>query len=425
MIYLDNAATSFPKPESVYETVDRFGRTLAGNPGRGGHRLSLGSARTIEDARRAVATLLGARHPERVIFTLNATDALNMAIKGMLRPGDHAVTSDLEHNSVSRPLEGLAVRGLITLTRLRSDDRGRIEPASLREAMTAKTRLVALCHASNVLGVVQDAATLAEETHKAGAVILFDASQSAGVMPIDVEAMGIDLLAITGHKALLGPMGTGALIVRDGVEISAWREGGTGGDSSSPTQPTLFPHYLEGGTPNALGLAGLEAGVRFVLDRGAGAIGRHEREMASRLARALVISPRVHILAAPPGAGDADQPVRSSEAGAQSSRNMAEACGERDERSVAAPVRGQGTARVQAALGLVAFTIDGYTPQEAAAILDESFGVAVRSGMHCAPYIHKRHGLFPDGTIRASAGAFTKAEEIDEAARAILALAGE
>ena len=426
MIYLDNAATTFPKPETVYETMDTFSRTTAGNPGRGGHRLTVGADAAIREARQAVATLFGVRDPERVIFTLNATDALNMAIKGVLRPGDHVITTDLEHNSVSRPLEGLAARGVITLDRLRSDDQGIIDPMQVREAVTPRTRMVAICHASNVLGVVQDAAAIAEETHRAGALLLLDAAQSAGIIPIDVDAMGIDLCAFPGHKSLLGPMGTGALIVRAGVTLAAWREGGTGGDSTSPTQPEIFPHYLEGGTPNAVGLAGLGAGVRVVLDRDPAVIGREERMLAVRFAASVARSARVRIIAAP-----ADEPDGSNPRGREPEGTRVPARARTTGSAVAAgstvatgsAAAGRDGGRVVSGTGLVAFTIEGFTPNEVATILDQNFGIAVRAGLHCAPYIHRRWGLMPDGTIRISAGPFTTPGEIDAAAAAILELA--
>ena len=385
MIYLDNAATSFPKPEEVYRTLDGFARSSAGNPGRAHHALARAAEDAILEARRLTAELLGASGPQRVVFTLNATDALNMAIKGVLRPGDHAITTDLEHNSVSRPLEGLAARGVITVTRLRSNDAGLVDPADLRAAAMPRTRLVAVCHASNVLGTVQDVSSLAAAAHAIGALLLVDGAQSAGALTVDVEAEGIDLFAFTGHKALLGPMGTGGLVLRQGVEVAAWREGGTGGDSSSPVQPSELPHRLEGGTPNAVGLAGFAAGVRWVRERGVGTIADHERAMTARLVRSIAGSPRVRI--------------------------------------VAAPVEGPGENRIVGRTGLVAFTIDGYAPQEVAAILDQRFGIGVRAGLHCAPYIHKRWGLFPGGTVRASAGPFTTEADVDAAAGAILAVA--
>jgi cysteine desulfurase/selenocysteine lyase len=385
VIYLDNAATSFPKPDEVYGALDSFARSSAGNPGRAHHALARAAEDAILEARRLTAELLGAPDPQRVVFTPNATDALNMAIKGVLRPGDHAITTDLEHNSVSRPLEGLAARGIITVTRLRSNDAGLVDPADVRAAAKPGTRLVAVCHASNVLGTVQDARALAEAAHAVGALLLVDGAQSAGALAVDVEAEGIDLFAFTGHKALMGPMGTGGLVVREGVEVGAWREGGTGGDSSSPLQPSELPHRLEGGTPNAMGLAGLAAGARWVMERGIEAIAEHERAMAARLAGAIAGSGRIRI--------------------------------------VAAPEDGPGSGRVVGRTGLVAFTIDGYAPQEVAAILDQSFGIGVRAGLHCAPYIHRRRGLFPGGTVRASAGPFTTEADVARAAAAILSVA--
>lgn len=404
MIYLDNAATSFPKPEAVHSAMEALARGGAGNPGRGGHRFARDAEGAIDGARRALARLLGASAPERVIFTLNATDALNMALKGALGPGDHAITSDIEHNSVSRPLEGLAAKGTITLTRVSTDDAGRVDPQAVRDAMTPRTKIVALSHASNVLGVLQDARALAEAAHAGGARLVLDASQSAGVIPIDVEGSGIDMLATTGHKALLGPMGTGALVLHSGVEIAAWREGGTGGDSSSPTQPRTLPHWLEGGTPNAIGLAGLGAGVRHILEQGPETIGAHERAMASRLAQALAALPRVRVVAAPIGA----ELPGADGAGTQARRAAGSA-------SVGATI--------SAAIGLVTFAIDGMEPSDVAAILDADYGIAVRSGLHCAPYIHRRHGLFPQGTVRASAGPFTTLAEIEAAASAIAEIA--
>lgn len=409
MIYLDNAATSFPKPESVLRAIESLWKDGAGNPGRGGHAFAQRSDAAIREARSAAARLFGAQDPDRVIFTLNATDALNMAIKGILGPGDHAVTSDLEHNSISRPLEALARAGTISLTRVRTDDAGLVDPAVLRNAMTPKTRLVAVAHVSNVLGVAQDVPALAKEAHARNAALLIDAAQSAGVLSIDVEAMGIDLLAFTGHKALLGPMGTGGLVVREGVPLRPWREGGTGGDSSSPVQPTVFPHYLEGGTPNAIGLAGLAAGITYVLERGVEAIREHEVALAKRLASELAKAPRIHIASSPAGDGPPSRGTgRDNEARAELAKREGS--------------DGAGLSQARSVMGLVTFTIEGYDPYEVATILDQSFGIAVRAGLHCAPYIHRRRDL-PGGTVRASAGPFTTEAEIDAAAAAILEIA--
>ncbi len=267
MIYLDNAATSFPKPEPVYQALDHFARTQLANPGRSSHRMAKEAERTIDNTRLALNRLFHGEAPERWIFTLNCTDGLNLAIKGAVRPGDHVITSDLEHNSISRPLRALEKAGVITLSRVASEG-GYIEPDAVRRALTPTTALVALTHASNVLGTVQPIEAIAAIVREAGALMLVDAAQSAGVVPIDLRASAIDLLAFPGHKALYGPTGTGALYVGPRARLRAWREGGTGGDSKNEVQPEELPHALEGGTPNALGIAGLAAGVAWVAERG-------------------------------------------------------------------------------------------------------------------------------------------------------------
>src|SRR3954451_24072738 len=287
MIYLDNAATSFPKPETVYQALDRFARTSLANPGRAGHKMALAAEHALDDCRHLLNQLFHGQAPERFAFTLNCTDALNMAFKGVLNEGDHVITTDLEHNSVSRPLRALELAGRITLTRVRADGGGTVSPDDVRRAVTPRTRLIALTHASNVLGTVQPIAEVGLIARSHDALLLVDAAQTAGVLPIDVQAMNIDLLALPGHKSLLGPTGTGALYVGPAAIVGAWREGGTGGDSSSETQPRDYPYFLEGGTPNVLGVAGLAAGIKFVTERGLDAIQRHEAELCERLWRRL------------------------------------------------------------------------------------------------------------------------------------------
>src|SRR4051812_27586862 len=272
MIYLDNAATSFPKPESVYQALDRFARSDLANPGRAGHKMALAAERALDEARHLLNQLFRGKEPERFVFTLNCTDALNMAFKGVLADGDHVITTDLEHNSVSRPLRALELAGRITLTPTPADAGGTVNPDEVRRAVTRHTRLIAMTHASNVLGTIQPVAAVGRIAREHDALFLVDAAQTAGVVPIDVQEMGIDLLAFPGHKCLLGPTGTGALYVGPRARVRAWREGGTGGDSASETQPCEFPYLLEGGTPNVLGIAGLAAGVRHVLEQGVGRI---------------------------------------------------------------------------------------------------------------------------------------------------------
>src|SRR5437667_3153287 len=246
MIYLDNAATSFPKPESVYQALDRFARTDLANPGRAGHKMALAAERALDDCRHLLNQFFHGEAPERFVFTLNCTDALNMAFKGVLTDGDHVITTNLEHNSVSRPLRKMELDGRITLTRIKADEGGTIDPDAVRQAITPRTRLIALTHASNVLGTVQPVTEVGRVAREHDLLFLVDAAQTAGVVPIDVQTSCIDLLAFPGHKSLLGPTGTGGLYAGPRAKLRPWREGGTGGDSSTPTQPTEFPYFLEG-----------------------------------------------------------------------------------------------------------------------------------------------------------------------------------
>jgi cysteine desulfurase / selenocysteine lyase len=369
MIYLDNAATSFPKPEPVYEALDRFARTSLANPGRAGHRMAVGAERALDEARHALNQFFHGAVPERWIFTLNCTDGLNLAIKGVVRPGDHVITTDLEHNSVSRPLVALQKAGVITLTRVASEN-GYVDPKAIKQAITSKTALVAMTHASNVLGTVQPIAAIGSIVRDAEALFLVDAAQSAGVVPIDLRAASIDLLAFPGHKALYGPTGTGALYTgpRTDGKLRPWREGGTGGDSSSATQPVDLPYLLEGGTPNVLGVAGLAAGIAWVAERGPDSLRKHEVELLQQVVNWVQDSDGWTV------AGRWDPETHVS------------------------------------ALSLV--TPDGLAPQDLGAILDTSFEIAVRPGLHCAPYIHRALGTFPDGTIRLSPGPFTTRDDI-------------
>ena len=374
MIYLDNAATSFPKPESVYQALDRFARTDLANPGRAGHKMALAAEHVLDDARHLLNQLMHGEGPERFIFTLNGTDALNMAFKGVLAAGDHVITTDLEHNSVSRPLRAMELAGKITLTRVAADTGGTIDPVAIKNAITPKTRLIALTHASNVLGTVQPIAEVGRLAREREVLFLVDAAQTAGVVPIDIQAMCIDLLAFPGHKSLLGPTGTGALYVGPAAIVGAWREGGTGGDSSSETQPRDYPYFLEGGTPNVLGVAGLAAGIRYVSEQGLETIRRHEVELCERLWK------------------------RLDEIGGY------EVFGHRD------PERRVGT---------LSFKSESLPAAEIGGILDQAFEIAIRPGLHCAPYIHRAIGSFPDGAVRVSPGAFSTADEIDRLADAL------
>jgi cysteine desulfurase/selenocysteine lyase len=374
MIYLDNAATSFPKPEPVYQALDRFARQDLANPGRAGHRMALASERALDDTRHLLNQLFNGEGPERFVFTLNATDALNMAIKGVLREGDHVITSNLEHNSVSRPLRALELAGTIQLTRVSADAGGTVDPDDIRRALTPKTRLIALTHASNVLGTVQPVAEVGQIARGRNILFLVDAAQTAGVLTIDVRVLNIDLLAMPGHKSLLGPTGTGVLYVGPRARVGVWREGGTGGDSASETQPREFPYFLEGGTPNVLGVAGLAAGIRYIQEQGIERLHAHEIGLVERLRRRLLEIDGCEVFGH-------DDPNR----------------------------------RVAA----LSFRVAGQSPLEIGSIFDGEFDIAVRPGLHCAPYIHRSLGTFPDGTVRVSPGPFNTEADIDKLAQAL------
>ncbi len=380
MIYLDNAATSFPKPEPVYRGMEDFVRASGANPGRGGHRRAVEAEAMINDTRRLLARLLGCARPERVVFGHNATDGLNMAIKGALRRGDHAITSVLEHNSVSRPLNQLEKDGVITLTRLPATADHLIDPGETARAFRSNTRLVALTHASNVTGTIQPIAAIGRVARERDALLLVDAAQSAGVVPIDFDDDHVDLLAFTGHKGLLGPTGTGGLVVGERAVVRPWREGGTGGDSTRPVQPEEFPHRLEGGTPNVFGIAGLREGARLLLERGVETVLPHERGLIRTFLTAL------------------KRPERLSWYGAD---------------RVIADRNGEGR------VGLVSLNVAGFAPAEVGAILDEQFDIAVRPGLHCAPYAHRHLGTFPQGTVRLSVGILTTDDDMRQAAAAL------
>ena len=375
MIYLDNAATSFPKPEGVYQALDRFARTSLANPGRAGHRMALAAEHALDDARHRLNRFFNGRDANRFIFTLNGTDALNIAIKGTLQAGDHVITTNLEHNSVSRPLVALANAGTITLTRVDADAGGTVQPEQIRAAITPETRMVAITHASNVLGTVQPIAEIGAVCREFDRVLfLVDAAQTVGVVPIDLQELPIDLLAFPGHKSLFGPTGTGALYVRPGVHVHPWREGGTGGDSATPTQPSDYPFFLEGGTPNVLGIVGMVAGLDYVESQGVDKIREHEVMLCDRL------------------------------------RGRLESAGGFDCLGHDDPTKRVGT---------FSFRHEALPAPELGGILDQAFTIAIRPGLHCSPYIHKSIGSYPDGLVRVSPGVFTTVEEIDQLADAV------
>jgi cysteine desulfurase family protein len=375
MIYLDNAATTWPKPPEVLKAIAYVLEQAGGNPGRSGHRLSIAAARVIYDAREDIAQLFNSE-PERVIFTENVTYALNLSIYGILKPGDHVVTSSMEHNSVMRPLRDLEKKG-VKLTVVQSKGDGTVNPVEFAKAITTATRLVVLIHASNVTGVIMPVAEVAKIAHRAGAMILVDAAQSAGVLPIDIQAMDIDLLGFTGHKGPLGPTGTGALIIGKNVDtkqIDPLVRGGTGSQSEKQEQPEFLPDKFESGTSNAVGIAGLGAGIRAVKEKGVQSIWEHEKNLVQVLREGLSVIKGVKLCC----------PAMPFES-----------------------------------VGIVSFTVQGKTVSEIGQRLDEEYDIMTRVGLHCAPAAHQTIGTFPQGTVRLAPGIFTTMDEIKQALKAI------
>jgi cysteine desulfurase/selenocysteine lyase len=374
MIYLDNAATSWPKPESVYEAMDGFLRNNAGNPGRGSHSMSLAAAGVVEETRALTAQLFNVGEKERIIFTLNCTDALNLGLKGVLKPGDHVITSSMEHNSVTRPLTKLAQQGVRVTRVLPGDRTGVVSVSDIESAINEDTRLIVIIHASNVTGIIQSIEEYGSIARKHNLIFMVDAAQSAGKHPIDVQSGKIDLLAFAGHKGLFGPPGTGGLYVGHRVDLDTLREGGTGSYSEEEKQPVILPDKYECGTLNSVGICGLGAGLKFIYSEGLEKIQACERDLTARLMDSLSRIPKVNL-------------YTSGDKARQSS--------------------------------VISFNIKGYAPSEVGAILDQEFDIKVRTGLHCAPVIHRTLGTFPLGTVRLSPGYFNTPDEIDFTVRAI------
>jgi len=382
MIYLDNASTAWPKPPEVARAMADFLERSGGNPGRSAHRLSIAAAQIVYDARERIAEFFNAPDPVKIIFTHNATHAINIALRGLLRPGDHVVTTSIEHNAVMRPLRALEREGVrLTVVPCASD--ASLNPSDVQRAIEPGTRLVVINHASNVTGTLLPVEAVAAIAHAAGSLLLVDAAQSAGVVPIDVRAMGIDLLAFTGHKGLLGPTGTGGLVIGDMVDVATMEPltcGGTGSDSELEEQPEHLPDKFESGTPNGVGLAGLGAGVRFVVERSVEAIRARGIELTRMLVEGLQSIPGATVF------GPADPSRRTA---------------------------------------VVSFTLAGCHVSEIALRLDEEYGVLCRPGLHCAPAAHHTIGTSPEGTVRFAPGFSATTHDIHTALEATKKVARE
>ena len=379
-VYLDNAATSFPKPPSVYDAVDFYQRHVGVAIGRGSYRQSLAVQRIVDQCRQQAARLLGAENPDRIVFTFSGTDGLNMVLLGICRPSDHVVTSVLEHNSVLRCLREMQERRGIEITTVAPRADGRIEPADVRRALRPSTRLVAILHASNVTGVVQPIAEIGELAQRNGSFMMTDAAQTAGHLPIDVSRLPIDIVVCPGHKGLLGPLGTGIVYVRTGIEehVNCFRLGGTGTSSEDDHHPCQMPERFEAGNHNVPGLVGLEAALAFLELKTIQAIHDHEAGLTRILVEGL--------------------------------RNLS-----------TVSVYGHDAAAPH--VGVVSFNVKGFNAHEVASLLDDSFGIQSRAGLHCAAGAHRSLGTFDcGGTIRFSVGPFTTDSEIEKAITSVAEL---
>jgi cysteine desulfurase family protein len=374
IIYLDNAASTWPKPPGVKEMMAEVLDDFAANPGRGGHALAMKASKTVFRTRVQLSRLFGIQNPNDLFFYLNATQALNQAIKGFLKEGDHVVTSSIEHNSVRRPLEYMRRTKQVEITYVEPREDQQFHAEDFERAITPKTKLLVISHASNLTGVILPIAELGEVAKRYGVVFLVDASQTAGVLPIDVEKMNIGMLAFPGHKGLYGPQGTGGLYVRESIDLEPLIHGGTGSQSEAIEQPTTRPDRYESGTVNTAGLAGLLAGVTFVMEKGVEAIRAHEWALTKRTMMGLQEIPGVELYGP-----------------------------------------GIETERV----GVVSFNIAGVDAAEASFILDQQYGIATRAGYHCTPLGHQTAGTEQRGAVRVSFGVFNTEEDVDALLNAV------
>ncbi len=374
IIYLDHAATSWPKPPAVLEAVQHALLHESANPGRGSHRMAVQASRTLLKARQQLARLLDVRNPVDIAFTANTTIALNMAIFGYVRPGDHVIATMTEHNSVWRPLEALKRSTGIQVTYIPVDACGQLDLHEVDQAFTAQTRLLICNHSSNLLGSILPAAELAQLAHRHGARILLDIAQSAGHIPVKLQEWEIDMAAFPGHKGLLGPQGTGGLYIAPELDLSPWLYGGTGSQSEEADQPSVRPDRYEPGTPNTPGIAGLAAGVQYVLDQGIESIAAHEQQLVARLWDGLSDIKGLRVL---------------------------------------------GPAADEPRTGIVSFVMEQQDPAQIAFQLDRQYGIAVRAGMHCTPLAHRMAGTVATGAVRASVGYGTTEQHVDQLLEAV------
>jgi cysteine desulfurase family protein len=374
MIYLDNAATTFPKPREVLSEMFETYEALGVSPGRGSYDLSIEAEEFVNGVRLQICKFFGGDDPSRVVFAYNATDALNLLIQGLVEPGCHIVSSRLEHNSVLRPLHHLREQGLITLELVPFGEQGFIDPQDVAKTINPKTRFVILTHGSNVLGTIQPVEKIGEICRERGVPLALDVTQTAGILPINMEKCGVSAVAFTGHKSLLGPTGIGGLVLSRELDVRTTRFGGTGMDSRSLNHSQSYPQRLEAGTINLLGVIGLSSGIRYLERQGLDKLYAHEMSLLRRLRDGL-----------------------------SSLRGVQLYCAE----------------TLEDHLPLLLSNIKGMDPEHVSTILDGDFGIATRAGLHCAPLVHQDLGTSPKGGVRFSLGPFNTDEEIDEVLKAM------
>jgi cysteine desulfurase family protein len=367
-VYLDNTATSWPKPNTVVESIADYLTNYGGSPGRSGHAFALKAARNVFETRELLAGFFNADSSDRVIFTSNATTASNIAFKGILKKGDHVITSHMEHNSTIRPLRHLEQKGIIELSIIDCDKNGNIDFDLLKNSFRQNTKLVSTIHGSNIIGITLPIDKIGALCKSKNVLFHVDAAQTAGFLPIDVQKNNIDILTFTGHKKLLGPSGTGGLVLKNTVEIDTLIHGGSGSKSESETHPDFYPDKLEAGTPNTVGIIGLKAGLEFILKQGQENIINHSRQITDYFLDLLI---------------------------------------DIDELKIHGPGKGGNI------LPVISVTSDFFPPDKIASILDKEYGIMTRSGLMCSPLGHKALGTFPQGTLRFSPGFFTTQKDID------------
>jgi cysteine desulfurase family protein len=379
-IYLDNAATSFPKPEAMLAAMTAYQQAIGANPGRSGHGLSIDAGRIVYETRETLARLFNSEDPLRIVLTKNSTEALNIVLKGALKPDDHVITSSMEHNSVMRPLRFLESQG-VRVSVIPCSPRGELDPEDIKKAIRPATKMVVMTHASNVTGTILPVEAVGAIIREKGDILFcVDAAQTAGALPMDVQKMKIDLLAFTGHKSLYGPQGTGGLYIRKGLEkgIAPLMMGGTGSRSEFEAQPDFMPDKYESGTPNTIGFAGLGAGATYLAGQTMERIRAKEEQLTRRFLERLEAF--------------------------------------KDQVTVYGP---NDAARQTA---VISFNVKNISPSDAAMFFEEKFGILCRPGLHCAPAAHRTIGTFPQGTVRFSFGFFNTSRDMDRAAKAFMAL---